>query len=153
MGESAASFDFKNQFFIQRSKTNSLKCSSLLQNSLRQLWRHIINNTNRWEEPGQWSTLATSTHAGSTLGPAVVTNITWKILVQVQRSQRSLIHNVWGISVSQISVPQLSGRFLPKGEAPEAAASWLSATALQTLVAQVWKIQSHFRTYWDIRCT
>lgn len=137
MGELAASFDFKNQFFIQRNKTNALKCSGLLQNSLRQFRWYTINNTDRWEEPGQWSAPAISTHAGSTLGPTAMANIIWKILVQIQIRWRSLIHSVWRVSISQISVPQLSGRFLPTCEAPEAAVSWLLATALQTLVQRL----------------
>lgn len=70
----------KSIFFIQRNKTNVLKCSSLLQNSLRQFWWHIISTTNGWEEPGQWSTPAVSTHAGSTLGPAAGANTFWKWL-------------------------------------------------------------------------
>lgn len=85
----------KSIFFIQRNKTNVLKCSGLLQNSLRQFSWHIINTTSGWEEPGQWSTPAISTHSGSTLGPAAVANVFWKIIVQVQICQKALIRNIW----------------------------------------------------------
>lgn len=35
----------KINFFMQRNKINVLKCSGLLQNSLRQFWWHMINTT------------------------------------------------------------------------------------------------------------